>query len=111
MTTYTYVLRERGSPLVRYVGQSGYPAYRLVQHQRSAAAMPKPTELARWLTTADVEVLELVGYVSAADARKAERDLIETFLALGHPLFNQQWVPADKRIPTRKPADATSIAA
>lgn len=96
-----YGIRVLGSPEIRYVGQtSRAPEVRMRQLRSLALAAPRKGEFDRWLIDNNIEVVVL-DVVEAGSANIAERATVRLCLAMGHRLFNQWLVPAEKRIGPR----------
>lgn len=100
-----YGIRLRGTIDVRYIGQTGQEiSRRLTSHYGELLCQyGTKTPFAEWAlgNRADIEVFAISEHSTRAAAKEAERAAIKLACALGHKLFNQNFVPSALRIVRR----------
>lgn len=102
MMFVVYAIRLKDDPEARYIGQTGVSPWARLREFLAEAAHRWRTHSSfhRWLSEnrENVEAVIIAEADTRADARRIEREAVNLCLGLGHRLFNNHLVPADKRI-------------
>lgn len=96
-----YALRELGSAVPRYIGQTRHtPEHRLMGHMTEASEWRRRTPFRVWLleNRASIVAVALDTFPTRDEAKAAERLLIRSCARLGCHLFNRDHVPAEHKM-------------